>query len=459
MSVVVVGLSHRTAPVGTLERAVVATDALPGVLAAPAVPDSQVRELVVLSTCNRVEAYAEVGTFHAGVGELTAQLAAQAGLGVDEVAPHLFVHYEDAAIAHLFEVACGLDSLVVGEAQILGQVRAALGAARDAGRVGRSLDTLFQQALRVGKRAHAETGIDSAGSVVVDAALDSAGRSLGGLAGRRALVVGAGAMSGLVVARLARAGVAQVVVANRGEDRARRLAASVGEPATGRAVALDRLAEELTQADLVVSCTGATGLVVTAAMVAPRPAGRPLVAVDLALPHDVDPALAETAGVQVVDLETLTAALAGSGTSVDVAAVEGIVAEEVVHFLDTRRADRVAPTVAALRQRAEEIVVAELDRLAHRVPDLDPAAATELERTVRRVVDKLLHQPTVRVKELAGTGPDGLRYAEALHALFDLDPARYREVVTADVAGDAARAPGLPPTSAPPAPPPGSGAR
>jgi glutamyl-tRNA reductase len=432
MSLVVVGLSHRSAPVALLERATIGPDRLPG-LDRAAAANPHVAEALVLSTCNRVEVYAEVRAFHAGVAELTALLAGVAGVGVEEIGPHVYVHYEDAAVQHLFQVVCGLDSMVVGEAQILGQVREALRVAQAEDSVGRGLNELAQQALRVGKRAHAETGIDRAGSALMSAGLDLAAATLGDLVGKRALVVGAGSLSALAVASLQRAGFGDLVVLNRDVERARSLATSVG----GGYGDLAALGDELAVADVVVSCTGATGVLLgtdlVAAAVSARE-GRPMVVLDLALPHDVDPEVGELAGVTLVTLDALGRSLAEQGTTAEVDAVRVIAAEEVAGYVAQRQAARVAPTVVALRAMADEVVAAEMQRLDARRPDLDPAARAEVERTVRKVVATLLHAPTVRVKELAEE-PAGLAYAEALHALFDLDPARYREVVVADVHG------------------------
>jgi len=427
---VVVGLSHRTAPVSLLERVVVPADRLAD-LARAAAQAPHVAEAVVVSTCNRIEAYADVRAFHAGVGELTTLLARTAGLTVEELGPHLYVHYEDRVVQHLFDLVCGLDSMVVGEGQILGQVRDGFRVARDAGTAKQTLGELFQQALRVGKRAHAETGIDRAGSALVATGLRLADRALSGLAGRRAVVVGAGSMGGLTAAQLSRAGVGDLAVLSRSAERAKRLAESVG----GRALGFDHLEAELREADVVVSCTGATGFVVTEAVVVRAHAargGRALVLLDLALPRDVDPAVHGLDRVTLVDLEDLGSLLVEHEHAADLEAVRVIVAEEAARYLAERQAARVAPTVVALRGLADDIVAAELTRLQGRLVDLSPEARAEVERTVRRVVDKLLHAPTVRVKELAAQ-PEGLAYAEALHALFDLDPVRYREVAVADL--------------------------
>jgi glutamyl-tRNA reductase len=430
MSVVVVGLSYRTAPVSLLEQVAVAPDALAEALA-EALSCPHVAEAVVLSTCNRVEVYADVRAFHGGVAELTALLAGRAGATIDDLSPRLYVHFEDRAVQHLFGVVAGLDSMVVGEGQILGQVREAYRLADSYGATGRRLGDLMQQALRVGKRVHAETGIDRTGSALVAAGLAAATDAVGPLAGRPALVVGAGSMSALVAATLVRTRVCDIVVANRGADRAGVLAAEVGARPTG----LDALSDELAAADVVVTCTGAAGFVITAEAVSAALAtrgGRPLAIVDLAMPRDVDPAVRGLDGATVVDLADLADVLAGNGHTAQVEAVRSIVAAEVAGYAAAEQAARVAPTVVALRAMADEVVAVELARFDARQGGLDPAVRAEVERTVRRVVDKLLHAPTVRVKELAAE-PAGLAYAEALHALFDLDPLRYREVAVADV--------------------------
>jgi glutamyl-tRNA reductase len=433
VSVLVVGLSHRSAPVDLLERVALSTEGVTKLLADVLASD-HATEALVLSTCNRVEVYAEVDKFHGGLAQASELLARRAGVDLDELTPHLYVHYEDRAVSHLFSVACGLDSMVVGESQVLGQVRLALRTAQDAGAAGHQLGSLAQQALRVGKRARTETGIDRAGRSLVTAGLEVAGQVLGPLDGTEVLVVGAGAMSALAATVVAQGGAARVVVANRTLTRAERVAAAVG----GEAVPLESLPAALASADLVVSCTGAVGHVLDTAMLTAAVAGRPdrpLVVLDLALPRDVDPAAHEVPGVTVVDLETLAGALATSEHAADVEATREIVVEEVAAFLGWQRAVSVAPTVVALRDMADSVVRAELVRLTGRLPDLDPHARAEIEHTVTRVVDKLLHAPTVRVKQLAEE-PGGQSYADALNKLFGLDPKAVEAVTRADVATD-----------------------
>lgn len=417
MSVLVVGMSHNSAPVAVLEQ--VARDPEGALkLLRDVVDIEHVVEATVLSTCNRIEVYAEVDRFHGSVEAISRMILATGADPTDLLVPHLYVHYDDAAVSHLFHVASGLDSMVVGESQILGQTREALRIGQESATVGPALNSLFQQALRVGKRAHAETDIDRAGPSLVASALDEAARHLGRDEDVRALVVGAGAMASLAVATLTRRGTSSVVVANRTPQHAERLAQQYAV----RAVPLDRAAAELASADLLISCTGATGTVLDAATVAGARAGdEPLVVLDLALPRDVDPAVGDLPGVTLVDLAVLAAGLGSDGESQEVGDVRTIVAQELTAFLAARHSASVTPTVVALRTMATGVVEAELQRLLTRLPDLDDAARAEVELAIRRVADKLLHQPTVRVKELANeTG--AVSYATALAELFALDP-------------------------------------
>jgi glutamyl-tRNA reductase len=430
MSVLVVGLSHHTAPVDLLEQVTLSPDEAAKLLDT-VVSGDHVGEAMVLSTCNRVEVYVDVDKFHGGLAQTSELLAEQTGVSLETLTPHLYVHYEDRAVAHLFAVACGLDSMVVGESQILGQVRGALRAAQEAGTAGRTLGALAQQALRVGKRARTETGIDRAGRSLVTAGIEEAAQVLGPLAGRRALVVGAGAMSALAANVLTQQGAGSVVVANRTLPHAERVAAAVG----GRAVPLTGLADAVADADLVVSCTGAVGHVISLDLLATAQQARgeqPLVLLDLALPRDVEPGAGELPGVTVVDLESLAEVLERTQHASDVEATRVIVADEVAAFLGWQRAASVAPTVVALRGMADAVVRAELARLAARLPGLEARTQAEIEHTVQRVVDKVLHAPTVRVKELAGE-PGGHAYADALSKLFDLDQSAVEAVTRAVV--------------------------
>jgi glutamyl-tRNA reductase len=431
MTLLVIGLSHHTAPLPLLERASIGVTDIPKALH-ELLASAHVTEAVVLSTCNRVEVYANVERFHGGLTDVSAMVARHAAVDITDLADHLYVHYEDAAIEHLFTVAAGLDSMVLGESQIVGQLRFGYQLATDEDAVGRALHDVFQRALRVGKRVRTETGIDRAGASLVSIGLAEAERTLGPLAGRSALVVGAGSMGALAAATLRRAGVERIVVANRTLGNAQRVAATVD----GQAAALDDLGGLAAQADLVVAATGAAGYVVgygaVEQAVRERP-GRPLVVLDLALPRDADPAVAGLAGVTYVDIAVLGERLAGSQRAADVEAARTIVTAEVAGHLAALRAVEVAPTVTALRARAAEVVEAELGRLDQRLPDLEARVREELDRTVRRVVNTLLHAPTVRVKQLA-EAPGGDVYAAALRELFELDPAAPQAVSTPTVA-------------------------
>ena len=439
MSVLLVGISHRSAPVSILERAAVSEADRPKLLDA-LLRSTHVSEAMLVSTCNRIEIYAVVDAFHGALAEVTELFAEHSQMDVQTLTSHLYVRYSEAAVEHLFTVASGLDSMVVGEQQILGQIRSAY-AASDAQQVaGTVVHELAQKALRVGKRVHTETGIDSAGSSVVSVALERASqiltghRELSGLAGRRAVVLGAGAMGGLSVASLIRAGIGELTVVNRTADHAARLAetaAAAGVPS--QAMGMDELAEVMQDVDVVVTCTGAVGSVVTLADVhralAARTAPGPLVFCDLGLPRDVEASVQGLPSVFVLDMEALQKDPGAGAATADAEAAAEIVAEELLGYLNLQRAAEVTPTVTALRQRASEVVQSELLRLESKLPSLGDTERAEVERTVRRVVDKLLHAPTVRVKQLAAA-PGGGSYAEALRELFELRPGVTSAVAT-----------------------------
>ena len=422
MSVLVVGVSHKTAPVAVLEKLALSLDGISKLVADVAAIE-HVAEATAIATCNRIEIYAEVDRFHGSVEEVSRLLCERSEMATSDITsellPHLYVHYDDGAVSHLFHVAAGLDSMVVGEGQILGQTRDALRIGQELGTVGPALNSLFQQALRVGKRSHAETDIDRAAPSMVSAALDHAVDVVGSVEGSRVVVIGAGAMASLAVSTASRRGASEITVVNRTEGNAQRLA----DEYAARSLPLDALADVLGTADVVISCTGAIGVVISAEeLAAARGASqRPLAVLDLALPHDVDPAVASLEGVSLIDLRYLADTLRDSDADREVGGVRQIVAEEITAFASARRQASVTPTVVALRTMATGVVEAEAERLWTRLPDLDEAVRAEVLQTVRRVADKLLHQPTVRVKELADT--DGaVSYAAALAELFALDP-------------------------------------
>jgi glutamyl-tRNA reductase len=434
VSVLLVGISHRSAPVAVLERVAI-TDTDRPKLTDKLMASGNISEVMVVSTCNRVEVYAVVDAFHGALASVGEILSEHSGLQVPELTKHAYVRYSEAAVEHLFAVASGLDSMVIGEQQILGQIRAAYAASDTRQASGRVLHELAQQALRVGKRVHSETGIDSAGASVVSVALDRAAALFdGSLGGRTAVVLGAGAMGGLSVAHLGRAGIGRLIVVNRTRERAQHLAETAMSAGVDATVTdFDELAVALSDADVLVTCTGAVGSVVSLAdahtALAQREMGRPLAICDLGLPRDVESAVAGLPGVSVFDMESLQRDPAAGAASSDASAAREIVSAELSGYLAGQRLAEVTPTVTALRQRAAEVVEGELMRLDSRLPGLDSPQRDEVARTVRRVVDKLLHSPTVRVKQLATT-PGGDSYAAALRELFELSPGTVEAVAS-----------------------------
>ncbi|MFN8125436.1 MAG: glutamyl-tRNA reductase [Candidatus Nanopelagicales bacterium] len=420
MTLLVVGSSHLSAPLETLE-ALAAAD--PQALAGEALASPHVAETLVVSTCNRVEVYAEVDRFHAAVDDVTATLAKASGVPAADLTSLIYVHYDERAAQHLFEVTGGLNSMVVGEQQILGQVRASLAAAQDSGTAGRELNEVAQAALRVGKRIRTDTGLDRAGASVVTVAYADAFEQLAARGGPQPedaamVVVGSGALSGLAVAHATRSGVSSLTVAGRTESRARRLA----EQYDAAGAPLHDLPDLLTSADVVVCCTGAVGTVldhdtVTAAM--SRRGDRPLAVIDLALPHDTDPRIAQIPGVVRIDLAVLAERPEAHADHADTIAAHELVSAELRDYFAARAARAVEPVLVSLRARATAVVDAELRRLRERVPGLADTEWEQIEQSLRRTVNTLMHTPTVRIKELAAD-PDGQRYADALNSLFDL---------------------------------------
>ncbi len=423
MSILVVSVSHKSTSVEHLGELALDSSAA-GKLAEQLVLSEHVDEAVVLSTCNRTELYVSVSRFHGALDDVTDALADTVGLSATELRGLCSVYFDEGAVAHTFTVAAGLDSVVVGESQILGQVRGALALCQNHGTVGTALNALFQQALRVGKRVQTETAIGGAGRSLVTAAYQAITDRIGPLAGRRLLVVGAGAMAGLA-ARTAAAAGARVSCANRTLARAERLADAVG----GQAIPLAALPSALAHTEVLVTCTGARSLTLGSADLA----GTPIVGVvDLALPADVRPEVADL-GITLVNIDSLAHSESDHATDPEVESARLIVRTEVADFLGQRRSAQVAPTVVALRSMASEVVTAELARLHARVPELSEGERIEVHRAVNRIVDKLLHAPTVRVQQLSAEA-GAVDYAEALRELFALDPQTVAAVMSPEVA-------------------------
>lgn len=419
-------VSHKTAPMDLLSRLTLDHSQI-AALSDTLLAEESIDEAVILSTCNRTEVYVAVSRFHQALAAVTGAVAEATGQSVDLLQDSCAVFYDQAAVSHCFTVTSGLDSMVAGEHQILGQVRQALAAGQAATSVGPSLNALFQQALRVGKRVQSETAAGTAGRSLVTASLDLLAQLERPVADQRVLIVGAGSMAALAAHTIADRG-GRITLVNRTLERAEHLARAV----TGRARPLDELTAALAEADILVTCTGARGLVLTPDHVA----GTPITGIiDLALPADVADEVGELEGVELVNLGRLQSdgGFDAAGTQA-LAAAHELVAGEVNDFLGLRRAAQVAPTVVALRTMANQVMELELARLDQRLPGLDPAHRAEFAQTIHRVVEKLLHQPTVRVKELAAL-PNSPDYAAALRELFALDN-RAIDVVTKPAAKD-----------------------
>ena len=421
MAVLALGVSHRAASVELLERLAITPEASPKAYRRLLDMDA-VSEGVILSTCNRVEVYAEVVSYHAGFLALKRFLAETGEMDPEEFAEPLYAHYEEQATEHLFAVAAGMDSMVLGEPQVLSQVRAAVRTARAEEAAGSALEPLFRSAVRAGRRVRAETAIGSAPEAIVVAGLDLATHRLGagGVQGRRATVVGAGEMAALAVRVLRERGASEVRIVNRTPERARLLAERHGAVAHGMH-ALDRA---LAGAQIVIACTGAAGVVVTADDIRrarPQDASEPLFVLDLAVPRDVDPSVAALPGVTVANVDDLGAGIRrGREARASIEAGAAIVAQEVERFGARRRAARLAPLIAALRERADRMRADELVRAAPRLASLTPDERQAVEALTRSIVAKLLHDPIVRTKERADSSSGDL-HVRVLAELFGLD--------------------------------------
>jgi len=424
VAVVAVGINERDVSLDVFEQSAVSERDLPKAL--QVLCDSEhVSEAVVLSTCLRTEVYAVVERFHDGLADIERFFrSCSSAMGTDSppLSELLSCWIDDAAVSHLFEVAAGIDSPVLGEGEILRQVRAAAELARQEHAAGRVLGPLFRHAVEAGKRVRTETAIAQGTTSLAHAAVALAADHLeGGLAGRSVLVIGAGEMgAGFSKALAQPVGPARVVVANRSAERA----AAVAEQSGAQAVSLSKLDEELARADLVLTSTAAPDVVLDVARVGrtmrSRP-DRPLLVVDVAVPRDVDPAVADLEGVSLLDVEDVRrfAEARMSTRRGEIPAVRAVLTEELERYRASYAARSAAPVVAALRMRAETIRRAELDRQRARLEALGPEAREIVETVTQRTVAKLLHEPTVRIKDAAGS-PRGERLAEALRSLFDL---------------------------------------
>ncbi len=417
MSILAIGVNHRSGPLSVLERVTLAPDEVGKAVEGLAQLDN-VREAVVVSTCNRTEIYAVTEKFHGAYADIRDFLCQRGGISADELHPHLFSQHDEAAVAHLFEVAAGLDSAVVGESEILGQLRQAWEVAQREGGARTTLNLLFRHAVEVGKRARTETAIARGTASVSHAAVEMAVEHHGSISGRNVALVGAGAMGEGIAVALRGAGVGDVLVVNRSPERGQALADRID----GRALGIDRLSEALEVGDVVLTSTGADEPVITADLVRGLDrSGRPLLFVDIAVPRDVAPDVAELPGVTVLDLDDLSnwADRGRAERLAEVDRVSDIVREEVERFGLESAALQAAPLVSSLRDRAEQLRTAELARHTKRLGRLDEQQREMVDLITRGIVAKLLHEPSVRLRNQAGT-PQGERNAAAVADLFDL---------------------------------------
>ncbi len=419
MSILVIGVNHRSGPLSVLERVALPADEVPKAVERLAQRDN-VREVVLISTCNRTEVYAVTERFHGAYADICDFFCELGNIAPDDLYPHLYSHHDDDAVTHLFEVAAGLDSVVLGEGEILGQVRGAWETAQREGAARTTMNLLFRHALVTGKRARTETDIARGTASISHAAVEMASERLGGLTGRRVAVIGAGVMGEGIAVALLKSGAGSVVVVNRTPERGHALA----ERVDGVALGLDRLVDVLADTDVAITCTGASQPVVTADVMAEAMQGRtqrPILLVDIAVPRDVAADVVTVAGVELLDLDDL-AAWADRGLELrhaEVERVRSIVRDEVDRFAVTATALQAAPLIASLRSRAEQVRLAELTRHDRRLAQLDDEQRELIDLITRGVLAKLLHEPSVRLRDQAGS-PRGERNAAAVADLFDL---------------------------------------
>jgi glutamyl-tRNA reductase len=419
VSLVVVGLNHRTVPVEILERMAVPAAELPKALHS-LVQSENLAEVVVLSTCNRTEIYARSTRFHPAVQDVLDFLTSLSSSDPIDFAEHVYTYHDEAAVAHLFGVAAGVDSMIIGEGEILGQVREAWLIAEHEGTTGQMLSRVFRQAVKVGKRSRTETAIGRNAVSISSAAVAVAAERLGTLAGRTVLVLGAGDVGEGMAIALAGAGVGDVVVANRTPARAIALAKRVG----GRSIGLEAVPAALEVADVLLASTAATDVLLARdeiEAVMRRRDGRALLVVDVAVPRDIDPGVGEIFGVTLLDIDDLRgfAEQSLAQRRQEVVNVRRVITDELERYRLERSVREIAPLITALRVRGEDVRLGELERFRSRLGALDPETREAIEALSKGIVNKLLHDPTVVVKDAAGTARGEL-YADALAALFEL---------------------------------------
>jgi len=423
MHLVVVGLSHKTAPIEIREKLTFPASAQAEALSQLTRGD-QIAEAVILSTCNRTELYAVAASEDGGVDAILDFLADYHGLDRHQLVRYLYIVTGEPVVRHLFRVVASLDSMVVGEAQILGQVKEAYEHAFNAGATGRAFNKLFRQSFELGKRVRTETAIGESAVSISYAAVELGKRVFDSLAGRAILILGAGKMSELTARHLVSNGVSEVLVVNRTRARAEEMAAQFN----GTALPYDRLYEGIARADIVISSTAATDYVITKADLAPaiKHRGRPLFLIDIAVPRDIDPGVNDLRGVFLYDIDDLSGVVESNleERMVEARRAEGIIDEEVATFLAWIESMEVVPTVAAIRAKAEVIRRMELEKALKRL-DLSDKERTTVEALSCAIVNKMLHGPTARLKK-AASGKEGYVYMDVARALYGLDDSEDR---------------------------------
>ena len=419
MSVVVVGLNHRTVPLDLFERMTVPNARLPKALA-DLISRENISEAILLSTCHRIEIYAYAEKFHGAYQDIRNFLSEFSHVAPEEFSDHLIGLFDTDAVSHLFDVASGLDSAVLGEHEILGQVRSSWELANEEKSVGPVLNALFRHSIEVGKRVRTETSISRNITSISQAAVAMADTHLNGLSGKSVLVVGAGEMGEGMTRALHTGGISELRVTNRTWDKAVETAAKLN----GKPVPLDELPKNLSEVDLLLTSTGSTTAILEYGdleLASQERQGRELLIVDIAVPRDVDPAASRLDGVTLLDMDDLrTFAEAGlREREQEVAGVRKIIEEELNRFATVSSARSVAPVVTQLRARAEKIRVTELEKQSNHFSELNSKQLEAVESLAAAIVGKLMHEPTVKLKDAAGT-PRGERLAEALQDLFDL---------------------------------------
>lgn len=420
MCIVVVGINHKTAPVEMREKLSFSEHYMPESLA-KLCRYAQIEGAVILSTCNRTEIYGVADDAGQGLEKIKEFLAAKSGIGVQALDKYLYIKKDSDSVHHLFKVAAGLDSMLLGETQILGQVRTAYEIALNSGYTNRVLNTLFQQAIRTGKRARAETGIDQHAVSISYAAVELAKQIFKDLSGRSVLVIGAGKMSELTTKHLVTNGVSGVIVSNRSYDRAVMLANQFN----GKAIKFDDLFHYMEDADIVISCTAASHYVVRKHQVANvinKKPGKKLMIIDIAVPRDIEPDVREIPGVTVYDIDALQDVVDSNLDKRRRSAVlaEAIIEEDASEFMNWLKTQSIIPIIAELKRKGEKIKQKELRRAFNRLGELSEHERKVISSLANSIVNQLLHEPVTRMKSYALTEKADL-YAEAIENLFNLN--------------------------------------